>query len=97
MFSLSKAYLIIGFILISNSLVFGQDQKLADSLINIYQKGTFENELEILKQIAEYESDPGIALSYSEILIKKALDRSNYQFAHSGFLQKGNHLQSLGN
>ena len=97
MFSLSKAYLIIGFILISNSLVFGQDQKLADSLIDIYQKGTFENELEILKQIAEYESDPGIALSYSEILIKKALDRSNYQFAHSGFLQKGNHLQSLGN
>ncbi|MCH4823101.1 adenylate/guanylate cyclase domain-containing protein [Gramella lutea] len=74
-----------------------QDQKLADSLRYAYDEGNFENELEVLQKISEYESDPSIALNYSEILIEKAIKRSEYGFAHSGFLQKGNHLQSLGN
>ena len=97
MFSKLRAYLIIGSIFILNISLLAQDQKLADSLIYEYNQGNFEDELEILKQIAEYESDPSIALAYSKILIEKALEKSNNQYAHSGYLQKGNHLQSLGN
>lgn len=98
MFSKFRAGLIvIGLFFYSHNSVLAQDQKLADSLIYVYTEGTYENELEVLQTISEYESDPNIALDYSEILIEKALRQSDHGYAHSGYLQKGNHLQSLGN
>ncbi|QYA26466.1 tetratricopeptide repeat protein [Gramella sp. MT6] len=97
MFCMLKAYsLTIGLFCILGISVYAQDQKQADSLILIYEKGT-NNDLEVLKQIAEYETDPQKAIIYSDILITKALKEASNQYAHSGYLQKGYHLQSLGN
>ena len=93
-----KAYsLTIGLFCILSFSIYAQDQKQADSLISIFEKGNLENELEVLKLISENEADPQKALKYSELLIEKASEQSNYSYAHSGYLQKGYHLQSLGN
>ena len=91
-----KAYFLIGlFCLISLSLC-GQDQKLADSLVDLYHSGKFSDKLQILRDISENASDPETGLYYSELLIEEAEKLKNNRFLHSGYLQKGNHLESMG-
>ncbi|GAA4323404.1 hypothetical protein GCM10023115_52100 [Pontixanthobacter gangjinensis] len=97
MFSKLMACFITGLIFLIDISLLAQDQKLADSLIHAYKEGNYKDELQVLQEIAEYESDPNVALTYSVLLIEKALTQSNHLYAHSGYLQKGNHLQSLGN
>ena len=97
--NLLKAYLTIGlFFLLQPNFTFGQNQKLADSLIARYQSGYFqENELDLLINISVEETDPRIAMAYSDSLIKKASKDSLFDYLQKGFLQKGNSLRFLGN
>ena len=75
-----------------------QNPALADSLIALYHaEKPLENELEILKTIANNHPNPDKKLKYSEILISKAAEDSVYKFLHSGYLQRGNALQLKGN
>ena len=54
-----KAYYLIGFFCLFTSILFGQNQKEADSLIILYESGSFQgDELELLKRIAEAETNP---------------------------------------
>ena len=95
---LKKAYYLIGFFFFIPHSVFNQDQKLADSLIAIYESGSFLDEgLVLLRSIAEEETNPERQLEFAELLIKKASKDSLLEFLHSGYLQKGNALQFMGN
>ena len=93
-----KAYCLIGFFCFLCYFVNGQNQRLADSLIVVYESGTFQNdELALLKNIAEEENNPDRKLEFSELLISKASLDSSFNYLNSGFLQKGNALQFKGN
>ncbi len=74
-----------------------QDQKLTDSLLNLYESDSYEGDkLALLKQMAEEESNPDKKLEYSELLIKEAAVDSLFQYLLSGQLQKGNALHHRG-
>ncbi len=93
-----KAYILIGFFSLATILVSGQqDRKLADSLISLYNSGTYqEEELDLLAKIAEAETNPDTALEFTELLINKASKDSSYYLLHKGYLQRGNALQFKG-
>jgi class 3 adenylate cyclase/tetratricopeptide (TPR) repeat protein len=92
-----KAYLIIGFFCFISYVVIGQDQKLADSLINVYNSRSYQDdELDILAKIISEETNPDRTLEYSELLIAKAAKDSLYYFLYTGYLQKGNALKFKG-
>ena len=59
-----------------------------------YRSGNIsEDNLEVLKKIAENLNDPDRKMEYSEILIQKAQADSNKTYLKSGYLQKGNAYQ----
>ena len=93
-----KAYcLLIGFFCTASPLALGQDQRLADSLIEVYHAGTYqEDERDILAQIAAEETNPDRSLEYSELLIDRAAADSSNTYLYKGYLQKGNALKYRG-
>ncbi len=93
-------YLLIGFFLFIFSYASGQNQKLADSLVLIYQKNTLEGtaKLELLRKLAFNEvNDLNLSLQYAEELIRLSKQEGNDSLLHSGYLQKGNKKRLLGN
>ena len=83
--------------LLTGSFLFGQDQRIADSLIVLYESESYPgNRLELLETIAEEETDPEEALRYSELLIANSTEDSLAPYRYSGYLQKGNALARLG-
>jgi len=94
---MKKACYLIGFLCFTHNWVEGQDQKIADSMINLYNSGTYQNnKLEILLKIAENETNPEINLQYAELLIKTANIDSSFYFLQHGYLQKGNAHNFIG-
>jgi class 3 adenylate cyclase len=93
-----KAYYLIGLFCFITSSVLGQDQKKADSLIALYNSGDYiVNELDLLADILDYESDPDKTIKYSELLINKAAKDSSFIFLRNGFMQQGYALTVQGN
>lgn len=93
-------YLLIGFFFFSVFYASGQNQKLADSLVTIYQKNTLKGiaRLDLLRNLAFNEvNDLTLALRYAEELIQLATREGDYSFLHSGYLQQGNKKRLLGN
>ena len=92
-----KAYVLIGFFYILN-FGFGQDQRISDSLFNIYENGkkNRSEKLELLRQLAIYETDYDKKLNFGLRLIIEAqkLDSSLHEFA--GYFQTGNAYRSKG-
>ena len=78
---------------------FGQNKKVADSLIRLYETKEFElNEKRVLlMDILEAIPNPENRLKYSELLIKSAAIDSSYLYLYSGLLQKGHGLREQGN
>jgi class 3 adenylate cyclase len=95
-FLIRKAYYLIGFLWFTTYYAYGQNQKLADSLIMQYNSGNYLHELELLREIAFEETNPDKKLEFSELLINKASIDSSFNFLHSGYLQKGYALQFKG-
>ncbi len=97
MFHTVKACLITSILCISVCSVVAQEQASAESLIEQYEIGKIEdNELSVLKKIAEEETQPDKKLRYAELLIQKAAEDSLFNMLHSGYLQKGNALRYKG-
>lgn len=93
-----REIVLIIFICLLSCVFYGQNQKKSDSLIIQYQNGSYQNnELDLLRNIIENESDPSIVIEYSELLITRALLDSSYNYLHSAYLQKGNALTRMGN
>ncbi len=91
-------YLIVGVVL-SFSDVLGQDQHIADSLIQLYnarKNGTDSIDLALLDNIAYNHSNPDSALFYSELLLKEATKRSKPEYIYKGLIHKGNALRLQG-
>jgi adenylate cyclase len=92
-----KAYYLIGLFYFFTCFFYGQNQKKSDSLIMLYESGTFQgDELDLLKNIVNDETDPKRVLEFSDLLIKKAIIDSSFEFLHSGYFQKGNALARTG-
>jgi len=73
--------------------VFSQNQKVADSLAKIYQKGNLGNseKLELLRNLSFNElNNLGLSLKYAEELIALSKLEKNYLYLHRGYFQKGN-------
>ena len=95
--SIHKAYLLIGLLCLISHLLFGQNQKLSDSLKKRFHSGVLiENELNILKSISEEETNSTTKIEYSDLLIEKASQDSLFAYIHSGYLQKGNAYNFMG-
>ena len=96
-FAQAACYLLIGCFHVFHNPLQAQDQKLADSLILLYESGEYPgSELELLLQIANEETQPEEKLAWSEALILKASEDSVLNYLYRGYLQKGNALQSIG-
>lgn len=91
-------YILIGLFCLISTVMIGQDQKLADSLINIYNSGSYQDdELVLLSKIAGEVTNPNDILEFSELLISKASKKASVYYLYQGNLLKGNALQSQGN
>lgn len=92
-------YFLISFLCFSPFGAFGQDQKLADSLAEIYQNNTLldTTKLALLLELSFNEvNDLKLALAYAEELIKLSRQQNNVLYLHRGYLQKGNKQRLLG-
>ncbi|WP_242008664.1 tetratricopeptide repeat protein [Flavobacterium glaciei] len=82
-----------------NFNILAQEQKVADSLVKIYQKGNISNaeKLELLRNLSFNEvNNLRLSLRYAEELIVVAKLENNYLYLHRGYFQKGNKLRLLG-
>lgn len=89
-----KAGLATGFIFIFCATLYGQKSATPDSLLSLYESGNYEkqDQLPILKKIAENATDPEKKLLYSEALIQAAKQAKSPGFLCVGFLEKGHAL-----
>jgi class 3 adenylate cyclase len=78
---------------------YGQNETLADSLIQVYESGNYNPELklEILSRITVYLPDPDRILAYSDSLMTEAIRQDSTKYIFNSHLQTGNALQQKGN
>jgi len=92
-------YLLIGFFCLIGVITSAQDQRIADSLLNIYKADSLigKGKLELLRNLSFNEiNDYKLGLQYAEELISLAeKSRNNYYLFH-GYFQKGNANALLG-
>ncbi|MEO6906198.1 MAG: tetratricopeptide repeat protein, partial [Ginsengibacter sp.] len=91
-FKRKAIYLLIFFFLIGHQ-VYSQDQKIADSLVKIYQQGTLKDtaQLELLRNLSFNElRNLNLSLQYAEELILLAKKEGNDRYLHACYFQKGN-------
>ena len=95
-----KAYcILVGFFCFITYDVWGQDQRLADSLEKIYREGIPDDtlKLELLRNLSFNEvNDLKLSLEYAEELIKLSQRLSNDLYLHRGYFQKGSSKRLLG-
>ena len=92
-------YLIIGFSYLMIQNIYGQDQKVADSLAIIYKENSLKDtaKLELLRNLAYNEmKNPELGLRYAEELISLSKANGNFLYLYRGYLQKGNKYKYLG-
>lgn len=92
-----KTYLSISLFFVFFNL-FSQDQKLADSLILIYNSSGIDvtNRYELIHDIAFNCTNPNIKLGYANRLIDLTKGDSLYLWMHRGYFQRGNAYRLLG-
>lgn len=97
--SFRKFIFLIGIFWLIPGFSFSQDQKIADSLAEIYDQDILQDtlKLELLRNLAFNEvKDLQQALRYAEELIILAEEQGNPLYLHRGYLQKGNKKRLLG-
>lgn len=79
---------------------FAQEQKVADSLVKIYNRDKFLNnseKLELLRNLSFNEvNNSALGLQYAEELIALSKAEKNYLYLYRGYYQKGNKLRLAG-
>ena len=94
-----KSYILLIYFLFIIPNVFGQDQKVADSLAIIYNRGGLSDsaKMDVLNYLSFNEiKDLNLALKYSEELIALAEKSNNKLYQHRGYFQKGNKKKLFG-
>ena len=94
----NKAFIFLGFVFLSLYTISGQNQKLADSLENIYKKGLYEekNQISILKSLISETPDPDKSIYYCNFLLKNANGPDSLRVVLFAKIQKGNAYRSKG-
>ena len=101
MLILRKAYYFLMICLFSFGLhtSLAQDQRIADSLKNIYVQTAYVDttQLELLKQLSFNElNDAKLKLQYAKELIKLSTESNNDTYLFQGFYQSGNTYRFIG-
>ncbi len=93
-----KACLALCFLSIFCVTVYGQNQKVADSLESVYHSGQFvENDrLQLLFDLARNHSDPEMVLKFSNELLRRAKTSNSIEYIIQAYIQKGNALRLKG-
>lgn len=94
-----KTAIILGFLYIQCLNTFAQDQRVADSLFQIYKQDRLNGieKLELLRELSFNESnDINQSLKYAEELINLSEKEGNYLYLYRGYLQKGNSYRLKG-
>ncbi len=93
-----KTCLALGFFLIFNLAVYGQNQVIADSLQTIYNSGNFDerDRLQLLFGLARNHQDPEKILRYSDELLRRATALDSTERIIDAYVQKGNALRLKG-
>jgi len=92
-------FLLIGFLFFNLNHAFGQDQRVADSLVLIYLEDNLEGEekMDLLKELSFNElNDRKMSLEYAEELIRLAELENNNTYLFNGYLQKGEYYKKTG-
>ena len=86
-------------IVVACPAVFAQDQKIADSLLIIYQQNQLTDtaKLSLLKKLAFHELNLEKALKYSDELIAEASKAKDDKYLAAGFFISGSKKRQLGN
>lgn len=90
----------MGYFFIIAYSVSAQDQRVADSLVNIYNENTFRGleKLELLRNLSFNESsDLEKAIRYADELIALSKELNNDEYLYRGYYQKGNKKRAIGN
>jgi class 3 adenylate cyclase len=100
MFYNRKACFVIGFFFILILSITAQNQKIADSLANIYLVDTLQGDakLELLRNLSFNEiDDNSLALKYAEELIYLSMQIDNKYYQFQGYFQMGSAKIVVGN
>ena len=90
-------FCLIMMLVLFSPFTYAQNQKVADSLILLYNSGSYEmDEFDLFNDIASNETDAKTSLQYAEALINKAAKDSIFEYLYQGHLHKGNALSSIG-
>jgi adenylate cyclase len=92
-------YQIIGFFLLFFQIGISQDQKIADSLKNVYDNNAIEGieKLDLLRNLAFHTVDDlNESDKYASLLINEAEKDSNYLYMYRGYSQKGQSYRLAG-
>jgi len=92
-------FLLISFFYLISVPIFGQDQKLADSLAKIYKADTAKGvaKLELLRNLAFNEvRDLKLGLQYADKLIILSIQQENFLYIYRGYFLKGNIKRLMG-
>ncbi|ALM08842.1 guanylate cyclase [Sediminicola sp. YIK13] len=86
-------------LMVKGTLGFGQNESVADSLIQVYQSGNYDPalKLKILSGITVNLPDPERILAYSDTLMTEAIRQDSTIYVFNSHLQTGNALQQKGN
>jgi two-component system, NtrC family, sensor kinase len=90
--------ILVGFIALPFQIVFANNINLADSLVKIYNRGIYHDtlELQLIRDIAANHTQVDSILFYSNILIDKSMNTSNYLWLHRGLLNQGHAYRKKG-
>ncbi len=92
-------FLLISFLWLIFPMAYGQNQKVADSLTIIYDRGMLSDEerLELLNKLSFNElKDLNLSLKYAEELIDLSSKMGNIAYLRRGYFQKGNKKRLFG-
>ena len=94
---IKKAYITLGFFMLS-TMVYGQNQAVADSLELVYTTGQFEEKdrLQLLNNLASNHPDPEKSLQYAEELLRRAKAADSTKRISNAYMQIGNALTLKG-
>ena len=95
---IKKVYVTLGFFFMLSTMVYGQNQAMADSLELIYTSGKFEEKdrLQLLNNLATNNPDPEKSLQFAEELLRRAKAADSTQRISNAYMQMGNALTLKG-
>ncbi|MGB5429805.1 adenylate/guanylate cyclase domain-containing protein [Eudoraea sp.] len=93
-----KGIYLFSFLVLAIFPCFGQNREDPDSLIKLYESGTYsiERRLELLDLIARNNPDLDESLNYSDELLKEAKAVDSSRYVYRGYLIRGNTLEEKG-